>query len=88
MPTTLTAARELRVSRRRTEINRNRRSRVRTLIKKVESAIVEGNKAAAQTALRTAQPEMFRAVNKGLFHKNTMSRKMSRLAASIGKLTA
>ena len=68
---------------RRTEVNKARRSRIRTFLRKVEEAIASGDKEAAQNALRTAQPELMRGVSKGVFHKNTASRKMSRLASRI-----
>lgn len=68
---------------RRFAVNKARRSRIRTFLKKVEEAIASGDKDAAQTALRSAQPELMRGVSKGVFHKNTASRKMSRLAARV-----
>ena len=67
----------------RAEINKSRISRIRTFIKKVESAITSGDQAAAQTALKEAQPEIMRGVTKGVLHKNTVSRKVSRLAARV-----
>lgn len=72
----------------RTEVNGARRSRIRTYIKKVESAIGAGDQAAAQDALKAAQPEMMRGAQKGVFHKNTMSRKLSRLSAAIKQIGA
>jgi small subunit ribosomal protein S20 len=68
---------------RRTAVNKNRKSRIRTFLRKVEEAIESGDKAAAVTALRAAQPEIMRGVTKGLFHKNTASRKVSRLASRV-----
>jgi len=68
---------------RRTDVNKARRSRIRTFLRKVEEAITSGDKAAAADALRAAQPELMRGVSKGVFHKNTASRKMSRLAARV-----
>ena len=68
---------------RRTAVNKNRKSRIRTVLRKVEEAIEAGDKAAAVTALRAAQPELMRGVTKGLFHKNTASRKVSRLASRV-----
>lgn len=68
---------------RRLEVNKARRSRIRTYLRKVEEAISLGDKDAAQTALKTAQPELMRGVTKGVYHKNTASRKMSRLAARV-----
>jgi len=68
---------------RRLEINKARRSRIRTFLRKVEEAIASGNKDAAAAALKAAQPELMRGVTKGVYHKNTASRKMSRLAARV-----
>ncbi len=71
---------------RRLEVNKARRSRIRTYLRKVEEAIASGDKDAAQNALRVAQPELMRGVTKGVFHKNTAARKMSRLAARVKAL--
>lgn len=68
---------------RRTDVNKARRSRIRTFLRKVEEAIVSGDKSAAAEALRAAQPEVMRGVTKGVFHKNTASRKISRLSARL-----
>ena len=68
---------------RRFEVNKARRSRIRTFLRKVEEAIASGDKDAASTALRAAQPELMRGVTKGVFHKNTAARKMSRLASRV-----
>ncbi len=68
---------------RRTEVNKARKSRIRTYLRKVEEAIASGDKDAAGAALRAAQPELMRGVTKGIFHKNTASRKVSRLAARV-----
>jgi len=68
---------------RRTEVNKARRSRIRTYLRKVEEAIASGDKDAAAAALRAAQPELMRGVTKGIVHKNTASRKMSRLSARV-----
>ena len=67
-------------------VNKARRSRIRTFLRKVEEAIASGDKAAAEAALRAAQPELMRGVTKGVFHKNTASRKVSRLAARVKAL--
>lgn len=72
----------------RTAVNKNRRSRVRTFLRKVEEALLSGDKAAAQEAFRAAQPELMRAASKGVFHKNTASRKVSRLANRVKALGA
>ncbi|MEO9779067.1 MAG: 30S ribosomal protein S20 [Sedimentitalea sp.] len=68
-------------------VNKARRSRIRTFLRNVEEAIESGDKEAAGTALRAAQPELMRGVSKGVFHKNTASRKMSRLAARVKALS-
>ncbi|MFY0682063.1 MAG: 30S ribosomal protein S20 [Thalassovita sp.] len=70
----------------RFEVNKARRSRIRTYLRKVEEAIASGDKAAATAALRECQPELMRGVNKGIFHKNTAARKMSRLSARVKSL--
>jgi small subunit ribosomal protein S20 len=71
---------------RRTAVNKARKSRIRTFLRAVEEAIVSGDKAAATAALRAAQPELMRGVTKGIFHKNTASRKVSRLASRVKAL--
>jgi small subunit ribosomal protein S20 len=73
---------------RRTAVNKARRSRIRTFIRKVETALAGGNAEDAATALREAQPEIMRGVSKGVLHKNTASRKVSRLAARVKALHA
>ncbi len=77
------AKKRIRQTERRTQVNRARVSRIRTFVKKVELAIAGGDKNAAEDALRVAQPELMRGVTKGVVHKNTAARKMSRLAARI-----
>lgn len=72
----------------RTDVNKARRSRIRTYIRKVEEAIASGDKDAAVLALKNAQPELMRGVTKGVVHKNTASRKISRLAARVNALSA
>ncbi|MGB1388333.1 MAG: 30S ribosomal protein S20 [Paracoccaceae bacterium] len=67
-------------------VNKARRSRIRTFLRKVEEAIASGDKDAASAALRAAQPEMMRGVSKGVLHKNTVARKMSRLSARVKAL--
>ena len=71
---------------RRFAVNKARRSRIRTYLRKVEEAIASGDKNAAQAALQAAQPELMRGVSKGVFHKNTAARKMSRLASRVKAL--
>ncbi|MAZ03116.1 MAG: 30S ribosomal protein S20 [Sneathiella sp.] len=72
----------------RTERNRARRSRIRTFVKKVELAVTEGDQAKANDALRVAQSELARGVVKGVYNKNTASRKISRLNARVKALSA
>ncbi len=86
MPHHKSAEKRLRQTEKRTAINRARMSRVRTFVKKVESAIATGDKDAAETAFRLAQPELHRATTKGVMHRNTVARKLSRLAAQINAL--
>jgi small subunit ribosomal protein S20 len=86
MANTASARKRNRQSKRRTERNQARKSRMRTFIKKVETAIAGGDKQAAGDALRAAQPEMQRAANKGVVHRNTAARKLSRLATQIKSL--
>lgn len=73
---------------RRTEINKSRRSRMRTFIRSVEEAITKGDADNAREALKAAQPEIMRSVTKGILHKNTASRKISRLSARVKSLNA
>ena len=72
---------------RRTAVNKARKSRIRTFLRAVEEAIASGDKAAATEALRAAQHELMRGVTKGIFHKNTASRKVSRLASRVKSLS-
>jgi small subunit ribosomal protein S20 len=88
MANTASARKRIRQIERRTERNKARTSRMRTFIKKVEAAVASGNKDAAATALREAQPEMQRAAGKGVVHRNTVARKISRLSARVKALTA
>lgn len=80
------AKKRIRQTERRTAVNRNRVSRIRTFIKKVEAAIASGDKNAANEALRLAQPEIQRGVTKGVLARSTASRKISRLNARIKAL--
>ena len=82
------AKKRARQNERRFAINKARRSRIRTYLRKVEEAIASGDAAAAKTALQAAQPEMMRGVTKGVLHKNTVARKMSRLSARVKALSA
>ena len=86
MANTASARKRNRQTKRRTERNQARKSRMRTFVKKVEVAIASGNKDAAGEALRAAQPEMQRAASKGVAHRNTVARKLSRLFARIKAL--
>jgi len=88
MANTRSAKKMVRKIEARTEVNKARRSRVRTYVRKVEEAIASGDQAAAQAALNAAQPELMRGAQKGILHKNTASRKVSRLAKRIKALTA
>ena len=80
MANTTSARKAARKIARRTAVNKARRSRMRTVVRKVEEAIASGDKTAAEQALRAAQPELMRAASKGVFHRNTAARKVSRLA--------
>ncbi len=86
MANTSSAKKAIRQQERRTAVNKNRRSRMRTTVKKVEAAIAEGNQVAASEALRAAQPELMSNAQKGILHKKTASRKISRLSARIKAL--
>ncbi len=70
----------------RYQINKARRSRIRTHLRRVEEAIASGDKDAATAALRAAQPELMRGVTKGVYHKNSAARKMSRLSSRVKAL--
>lgn len=72
----------------RTEVNKARRSRMRTFVRKVEEAITSGDQAAAKAALQAAQPEIMRAAGKGIIHKNTSARTVSRLAKRVKTMGA
>ena len=82
------AKKRARQNERRYAVNKARRSRIRTFLRKVEEAIASGNQEAAVAALRAAQPELMRGVTKGVVHKNTAARKMSRLSARVKALGA
>jgi small subunit ribosomal protein S20 len=88
MPNTTSAKKATRKIAARTAINKSRKTRMRTELRKVEEAIAAGDIKVAQEALRLAQPEVMRAAQKGILHKNTASRKVSRLAARVKALTA
>mgnify|MGYP003462771288 CR=1 FL=1 len=88
MANTKSAKKATRVAARRTEVNKNRVSRIRTQVRKVEEAIASGDRANAEAALKAAQPELMRGAQKGVMHKNTASRKVSRLSARVKALKA
>jgi small subunit ribosomal protein S20 len=88
MANTPGAKKAIRKIARRTEVNTARRSRMRTFVRKFEEAISAGDAAAAKLAFTAAESELMRAVSKGVLHKNTGSRKVSRLAAQLKKLSA
>ena len=83
MANTSSAKKMVRKIERRTAVNTSRRSRMRTFIRKVEEAIVGGDKKNAEAALKAAEPEIMRAVSKGVIHKNTGSRKVSHLSSRV-----
>ena len=88
MANTSSAKKATRKIARRTAVNKNRRSRVRTFIRKVEEALAAGDRDAAQAAFLAAQPELMRAASRGVLHRNTASRKVSRLAQRVKTLSA
>ncbi len=88
MANTPSAKKAARKITRRAAINKNRRSRVRTYVRQVEEALAAGDKAAAEAAFKAAQPELMRAATKGMLHRNTASRKVSRLAQRLKTLSA
>lgn len=83
MANTASAKKAVRKIERRTSVNRSRRSQMRTYVRKVEEAIASGDSTAAAAALRAAEPLMMRAAQKGIIHKNTASRKVSRLSRRV-----
>jgi len=88
MANTPQSEKRARQSERRFAINKARRSRIRTFLRKVEEAIASGNADAAKAALLAVQPELSRGVSKGVLHKNTVARKMSRLSSRVKALSA
>jgi len=86
MANTPQARKRIRRNDRRAEINGARISRIRNFVKKVETAIAGGDKTAAQEALRAAQPELARGIARGVLHKNTVARKISRLSKRVAAL--
>lgn len=86
MATTPQSKKRARQNEARFAVNKARRSRIRTFLRKAEEAIASGDKDAAAAAVRAVQPELMRGVSKGVFHKNTAARKMSRLSARVKAL--
>jgi len=86
MANTPQARKRIRRNQSRAAINSARVSRIRTFVKQVESALLEGDKDRAQAALKVVQPELARGVARGVLHKNTASRKMSRLTKRVAAL--
>jgi small subunit ribosomal protein S20 len=86
MPNIASSRKRVRTTAKRTAINTARKTRVRGFIRKVEEAITKGDKDAALAALKAAEPEIMRGVSKGILHKNTGARKVSRLSKRVAKL--
>lgn len=82
------AKKRIRQTKRRTQVNQRRLSTVRTYIRKVEAAIEAGNKAEAEVALKAAEPHMMRGARKGVVHRNTVARKLSRLSKRVKGMAA
>jgi small subunit ribosomal protein S20 len=87
MPSHPSAEKRVRQTEKRTAVNKNRKSQVKGAIRKVEEALNAGDKAAAVAALKAAEPQIMRGVSKGVIHKNTGSRKVSRLSARVKALS-
>jgi small subunit ribosomal protein S20 len=88
MPSHVSAEKRVRQTAKRTAINKNRRSKLRGAIRQVEEALAAGDKKAATAALKAAEPEIMRGVSKGVIHRNTGSRKVSRLNARLKALSS
>ena len=88
MANTPQAEKRIRRNERRAAVNKARVSRIRTFVKKVEASLAAGDAAAAAEALKAAQPEMMRGVSKGVLHKNTVARKISRLSSRLKALAS
>jgi len=86
MANTRSAKKAVRQAARRTEVNKARKSRMRTTVRKVEEAIISGDKSVAEKALLAAEPELMRSAQKGVLHRNAAARKVSRLAQRIKSL--
>jgi len=88
MPNTRSAAKRVRKTERRTEVNKNRKTQVRSAVRKVEEALLAGDKQAAAAALKEAEPKIMRGVSQGVIHKNAGARKVSRLSARVKQLSS
>ena len=88
MANSLQARKRIRQTERRTQVNRDRRSTMRTFVRKVEEAIEAGDGGAAKAALRDAEPKLMRCAQKGILEKNTAARKVSRLSARVKALAS
>ena len=88
MANTSSAKRAARVSQRRLHVNKSRRTRLKTGVRTVEEAIASGNRVVAEQALKAAEPMLIRSAQKGIVHKKTASRKVSRLTARVKAMTA
>lgn len=88
MPNTRSAEKRVRKTERRTAVNKARKTQLRTAVRKIEEALATGNKEAATAALKLAEPQIMRSVSKGVIHKNTGARKVSRLAARVKSLSS
>lgn len=88
MANTPSAKKSARKTARRTAVNKSRRTRMRTFLRSVEEALASGDHAAATGALKAAEPQVMKAAQKGILHKNTASRKISRLAKRVKALAA
>jgi len=88
MANTSSAKKAVRKIAARTEVNKSRRSRMRTFLRKVEEAITSGNKEEAATALRAAEPEIHRAATRGILHRKTASRKVSKLSKRVNAISS
>jgi len=88
MANTPSAKKQVRKIERRTAVNKARKSRIRTFIRKVEEAIASGDRTAALDAMKAAEPEIMRGATRGVLHKNTASRKVSRLTQRVNAVGA
>ena len=88
MPNTRSAEKRVRKTLRRTAVNKARKSEIRSAVRKVEEALAAGDKTAATAALKAAEPQIMRGVGKGVIHKNTGARKVSRLNARLKALSS